>query len=82
MDKKFKVQLLETTASLLTAAFALVAALAWNSTIQSLMKDIFGTASDTFGQLIYALIVTVVAVVATLIIARTLAKLKGEDDKE
>ena len=30
MDNTFKIQLLETTAALITAAFGLVAALAWN----------------------------------------------------
>ena len=34
----FKVQLLETFASLITAAFGLVAALAWNDTIKAAIK--------------------------------------------
>ena len=39
---EFKVQLLETFASLITAAFGLVAALAWNDTIKAAIKAVFG----------------------------------------
>ena len=40
---EFKVQLLETFASLITAAFGLVAALAWNDTIKLAVKMLFPT---------------------------------------
>ena len=42
---EFKVQLLETFASLITAAFGLVAALAWNDTIKLAVKMLFPTDS-------------------------------------
>ena len=74
---KFKVQFLETTAALITSAFGLVAALAWNGAIQSAVHDWLGDSGDeTLGLLIYALIVTVIAVIATLLIAMALAKAK------
>ena len=73
---EFKVQLLETFASLITAAFGLVAALAWNGTIKAAIAMVFPTENDFWGQLIYAIIVTVIAVVMTILISRSLSKAK------
>ena len=69
---EFKVQLLETFASLITAAFGLVAALAWNDTIKAAIKAVFGTEDDLVGMLVYAVIVTIM----TLLISRSLSKAK------
>ena len=74
---KFKVQFLETTAALITSAFGLVAALAWNGAIQAAVKEWLGESGDAVVALVvYALIVTVIAVVATLLIAMALGKAK------
>lgn len=72
----FKVQLLETFASLITAAFGLVAALAWNEAIKEAVLAVFGTNDNLMGLLVYAIIVTVLAVIMTLLIARSLGKAK------
>ena len=69
---EFKVQLLETFASLITAAFGLVAALAWNDAI----KAVFGTEDDLVGMFVYAVVVTIIAVIMTLLISRSLSKAK------
>ena len=50
---------------LMTTAFGLVAALAWNAAIQALFARIFGTASSLAPMFAYAITVTVIAVVAT-----------------
>lgn len=73
---EFKVQLIETFASLITAAFGLVAALAWNDTIKAAIKAIFGTEDDLVGMTVYAVLVTIIAVVMTLLISRSLSKAK------
>lgn len=73
-----KEEVLTQIGALITAAFGLVAALAWNGAIQALFKEIFGTTDTLTGQLIYAVIVTIVAVVATLLIARSIAAAKNE----
>ena len=75
----FKVLFLETTAALITSAFGLVAALAWNEAITTWVTEVlFVDAGDAVtGLVIYALIVTVIAVVATMLIAIALAKAKG-----
>ncbi|MFA6679806.1 MAG: DUF5654 family protein [Candidatus Methanomethylophilaceae archaeon] len=82
MDNKFKIQLLETTAALITAAFGLVAALAWNAAIQALITEFISKDNGLIGQFVYAIIVTVIAVVMTLLIARSIGKLKEADSKE
>lgn len=73
---EFKVQLLETFASLITAAFGLVAALAWNDTIKAFIAQIFQNDDGLIGMFVYAIIVTVIAVVMTLLISRSLSKAK------
>ena len=74
---EFKVQLLETFASLITAAFGLVAALAWNDTIKLAVKMLFPTDSgEVYSMIVYALIVTILAVIMTLFISRSLSKAK------
>lgn len=71
-------EVLEKIAALVTAAFGLVAALAWNGAIQELFKEVFGTAESLTAQTVYAVVVTIIAVVVTILIARSVAKAKGE----
>ena len=87
MAGELKVQLLETFAALITAAFGLVAALAWNETIKDLVALIFPNEDDTiWGNLVYAIIVTILAVIMTYWISKTLSKAKealaAEEAKE
>lgn len=69
-----KAELVEKLAALITAAFGLVAALAWNSAIQGLFKEIFGETSSLAAMFIYAVFVTAVAVIATIWISRIAQK--------
>lgn len=66
-------------AALVTAAFGLVAALAWNGAIQAIFKALFGSSDSIPAQVAYAVIVTIVAVVATILIARSVASAKAEE---
>ena len=81
-DKAFKVLVLETVAALMTAAFGLIAALAWNEAIKALIAEYLSAGSELTGLFIYAIIVTIIAVIATLIIARSIGKLKTQLEKE
>ncbi len=65
-----KTEVIEKVGALMTVAFGLVAALAWNSSIQALFREIFGTADNLAAMFVYAIIVTVIAVIATIWIAR------------
>jgi len=78
----FKDEALDKIGALMTAAFGLVAALAWNGAIQEIFKQIFGTSSTIAAQLSYAIIVTIIAVIFTIWIARTISHAKGEEKKE
>jgi hypothetical protein len=81
-EKAFKVLVLETIAALMTAAFGLIAALAWNEAIKALIAEYLSAGSAITGLFIYAIIVTIIAIIATLIIARSLGKLKAQAEKE
>jgi hypothetical protein len=63
-------EVLEKTLQLATAAFGLVAALAWNDAIQTLFTQIFGEAADIMAKFVYAILVTVIVVFATIRLAR------------
>ncbi len=67
---------MEKFAALATAAFGLVAALAWNQAIQELFKQLFGTASSLIAMFAYAIVVTIIAVLVTLWIGKVAAKKK------
>lgn len=64
--------------ALITAAFGLIAALAWNGFIIALFKQIFGTSSTLLPMFVYAVVVTVVAVIATIALAASLERAKGK----
>ena len=54
---------LQTMISLASAAFGVVAALAWNGAITALVRQIFGTGGQIVSLFIYAIIITIVAVI-------------------
>ena len=54
---------LQTMISLASAAFGVVAALAWNSAITALVKQIFGEGGQIISLFLYAIIITVIAVI-------------------
>ena len=72
--KPLKVEILDKIAALVTAAFGLVAALAWNEAIKAIFKEIFGTAEAIVPMLTYAIVVTIIAVILTIIVARAASK--------
>ena len=69
-----KTQVAGTISNLLTVAFGLIAALAWNSAIQAIIVSVLPKGSGITGLLIYAIVITIIAVIATIIIAIALGK--------
>jgi hypothetical protein len=67
-------EVIKALAALITAAFGLVAALAWNSAIQEIFRVIFGDQSGVLAMIVYAVVVTIIAVIATIAIGRVAAK--------
>ena len=73
-----KAETLDKVAALLTAAFGLVAALAWNGAIRAIFEAVFGTADNIPAMLVYAVVVTIIAVLVTIWIARAVKRAEGE----
>jgi len=73
-----KSEVIEKLAALVTAAFGLVAALAWNGAIQAIFKQVFGSSEGVGPMLTYAIIVTIIAVLATIWIGKAAGKAKKE----
>lgn len=77
--KEFKIKVVETFAALITSAFGLVAALAWNETIKAAVALVFTADDGIWGLVVYAVLVTFLAIIATLLIAWQADKLKGSE---
>lgn len=71
-----KSEVSEKIGALLIAAFGLVAALAWNGAIQTIFKTIFGEESSIAAMVIYAVVVTIIAVLVAIWIGKFAAKAK------
>lgn len=74
-------EVVKTIITLITTAFALVAGLAWNSAIQALINTFLDAGSALTGLIIYAVVVTVIAVVVTLLLGRFADKIGVELDE-
>lgn len=68
-----KNQVLTTIATLITTAFGLIAALAWNDAIKAIITTFVGKGNDITGLLVYAVLITIIAVIATILIGRAIA---------
>jgi hypothetical protein len=69
-----KGQVLTTISTLMTTAFGLIAALAWNETIKAIILLYLPKGDGITGLLVYAVFITIIAVVATVLIGRAIAK--------
>jgi hypothetical protein len=74
-----KNEVIEKIAALATAAFGLVAALAWNGAIQAIFKKAFGTAEGIGPMLVYAIVVTIIAVIVTVWIGKASERSKKRE---
>ncbi|MCL2460341.1 MAG: DUF5654 family protein [Euryarchaeota archaeon] len=72
----FSAEVIDKLSDLITAAFALVAALAWNTAIQAIFAEIFGEGSGIPAMLGYAVTVTIIAVACTIWIGRIAKRAK------
>ena len=67
-------QVWEKIAALITAAFGLIATLAWNGAIRAIFAKVFGVPDTILAMLICAIVVTIIAVAVTIVIARSIVK--------
>jgi hypothetical protein len=61
---------LQTMISLASAAFGVVAALAWNSAITALVNKVFGSGGALITLFLYAIVVTIIAVIVMVNLGR------------
>lgn len=66
---------LGTMIALATAAFGLIAALSWNTFITDLIKQYIHTGSGVWAELLYAVVITVIAI----LVIQNLGKLADRD---
>lgn len=69
-------QVLEKVSQLMTAAFGFVAALAWNDAVKTTIDTYHGAGGNLSGRFLYAVVVTVVAVLLALWIAGGINRVK------
>lgn len=75
-------EMLKTISILMTTAFAFVAGSAWNTAIQGLIEEFIPQGeSAVTSLLIYAVIVTIIAVAVTLFIGRLVGKVGIDIDE-
>ncbi len=83
---KLTIEIVKQMLTLATASFGLVAALAWNSLIQTLVDDYLKSWLPGGGKLtslaIYALIVTLLAVLVTYQLSKVLRRLEAKEEKK
>ncbi len=79
--KELPLAVVKQMAALATSGFGLVAALAWNNVIkefiESYVKPVIGISSGFVSLLIYAVIVTVLAVIVTLQLSKIQQRLES-----
>ena len=76
-EPPMKIMIVDKISALIIAAFGLVAALAWNEAIKAIFKEIFGDSDSILPMFIYAIVVTIAAVILTILVARSLSKMKA-----
>ncbi len=69
-----KVEIIEKMATLVIASLGFVAALTWNDTLKLIFRTIVGADPAILTAVIQAVSVIIIAVIATLVIARSKAK--------
>jgi hypothetical protein len=72
-----KVVFITTMIGLASAAFGVIAALAWNAAITELFNQVLGKSGGLIGLFIYAIIITVIAVIVMVWLGNLAQKLAG-----
>lgn len=82
--REFNAQFFETLATLLTTAFGLVAAFAWNELVKSAISKYIAPGQTVLSQLIYAVLVTLLAVIISFQLGKLAAiyKVDSEDEEK
>jgi len=77
-QKSLKIEILDKISVLITAAFAFIAAFAWNETMKVLVYEKLSDVEAPFVIIGYAVLITILAVVVTVMVARAIGKAKSK----
>ena len=81
-DKKLHIEIVHQMLTLATSGFGLVAALSWNNVIQEFVKDYLKkwlpNGGGILSLLLYAIIITILAVFVTLHLSKLLKRLENK----
>jgi uncharacterized membrane protein YjjP (DUF1212 family) len=75
---RFSREVVATMISLASAAFGVVAALAWNEAITTAFAEYFGDAAQISALFVYAVVVTLIGVVVIVLLARVAARINAQ----
>jgi hypothetical protein len=75
---RFSGEVVATMISLASAAFGVVAALAWNSAITTAFAAAFGETANIWALFTYALVVTLVGVIVIVLLGRLAGRIKSQ----
>lgn len=81
-SKNLRSEFLKTMTQLATAGFGLVAALAWNDTIKDFIDHFIKSGSGFISKLIYAVIVTFLAVIVTYLLGKSTQEAIEEEEEK
>lgn len=82
LAREFRNQFVVTFSTLFTSAFALVAAFAWNDLVKEAIERYISSGQTMISRLIYALLVTLLAVIISFQFGRIAASFKVEQEDE
>jgi len=80
--RKLKFETVKTFSALLTSAFGLVAAFAWNETVKEAINRYISAGSGLKSKLIYAIFVTLIAVAVSYWLSSVSARYQPDDEGE
>ncbi|MBM2820641.1 MAG: hypothetical protein HW405_401 [Candidatus Berkelbacteria bacterium] len=81
-DNNLRTEFTKTIIQFTTAAFGFVAALAWNETIKQFIDKFISPGSGFVSSLIYAMMVTFIAVFVTYYLGRVAQANKEKEEKK
>ena len=59
---------------LVIAALGLIAALAWDEALKHIFEELFGGKGTIFGEVSYAIVITIIAALISVLVGKTLIK--------
>ncbi|HOX60627.1 MAG TPA: DUF5654 family protein [Candidatus Magasanikbacteria bacterium] len=79
-SQKIKAEVRRQILSYMVGAFGMIAGLAWNEAIKSLIEYIFPMSRNTWlAKLVYAVIITIIIVTVTILVTKFFSKKNSEE---